>query len=69
MGAETLGAVILWLIVAAVVVVVAVYLLRWLYRRSTKEIAFVRTGFGGERSSSPAARSSFRCCTRSRPSA
>ena len=29
--------------------VIAVYLLRWLYRRSTKETAFVRTGFGGER--------------------
>jgi uncharacterized membrane protein YqiK len=30
-------------------VVIAVYLLRWLYRRSTKETAFVRTGFGGEK--------------------
>ncbi len=49
MGAETLGAVILWLIVLAVAVTIAVYLLRWLYRRSTKEIAFVRTGFGGEK--------------------
>ncbi len=49
MGMQILGAVILWLIVAAVAVVVAVYLLRWLYRRSTKETAFVRTGFGGER--------------------
>ena len=39
----------LWLIVVAVVVVIAVYLLRWLYRRSTKERAFVRTGFGGEK--------------------
>jgi uncharacterized membrane protein YqiK len=41
--------VILWLIVLAVVIVIAVYLLRWLYRRSTKETAFVRTGFGGEK--------------------
>jgi uncharacterized membrane protein YqiK len=49
MGAETLGAVILWLIVLVVAVVIAVYLLRWLYRRSTKEIAFVRTGLGGEK--------------------
>lgn len=49
MGAEFLGALILWLIVAAIVVVIAVYLLRWLYRRSTKEIAFVRTGLGGEK--------------------
>src|SRR5271156_4355294 len=49
MTAETVGSVILWLIVLAIVVVIAVYLLRWLYRRSTKETAFVRTGFGGEK--------------------
>ncbi len=49
MTAETIGSVILWLIVVAIVVVIAVYLLRWLYRRSTKETAFVRTGFGGEK--------------------
>ena len=49
MGNEIIGSIILWLIVIAVVVVVAVYLLRWLYRRSTKETAFVRTGFGGEK--------------------
>ena len=49
MSAETVGSVILWLIVLAIVVVIAVYLLRWLYRRSTKETAFVRTGLGGEK--------------------
>ena len=49
MAAETLGSLILWLIVLAVAVVIAVYLLRWLYQRSTKETAFVRTGFGGEK--------------------
>jgi uncharacterized membrane protein YqiK len=49
MSAETVGSVILWLIVLAIVVVIAVYLLRWLYRRSTKETAFVRTGMGGEK--------------------
>jgi uncharacterized membrane protein YqiK len=49
MGSEVLGQVILWLIIAAIFVVIAVYLLRWLYRRSTKEIALVRTGFGGEK--------------------
>jgi uncharacterized membrane protein YqiK len=48
-GTEFLGAAILWLIVLAVVVTIGVYLLRWLYRRSTKETAFVRTGFGGEK--------------------
>src|SRR5271166_528615 len=49
MSADTVGSVILWLIVLAIVVVIAVYLLRWLYRRSTKETAFVRTGLGGEK--------------------
>jgi uncharacterized membrane protein YqiK len=49
MAAETLGSVILWLVVLAVAIVIAVYLLRWLYQRSTKETAFVRTGFGGEK--------------------
>ncbi|WP_137388758.1 flotillin family protein [Rhodoligotrophos defluvii] len=49
MTTQTLGSVILWLIVIAVLTVIAVYLLRWLYRRSTKETAFVRTGFGGEK--------------------
>ena len=49
MSAETVGSVILWLIVLTIVVVIAVYLLRWLYRRSSKETAFVRTGLGGEK--------------------
>src|ERR1700723_4572518 len=49
MGAETFGSLILSLIVLAIIIVVACYLLRWLYQRSTKETAFVRTGFGGEK--------------------
>lgn len=49
MAAQALGALILWLLIAAIVIVVAVYVLRWLYRRSTKDTAFVRTGFGGEK--------------------
>src|SRR5215813_138913 len=49
MSANTLGEVLLWLIVIAVGIVIAVYVLRWLYRRSTKETAFVRTGFLGEK--------------------
>ena len=49
MAAQTLGELILWLIVLAIVVAIAVYLLRWLYRRSTKDTAFVRTGFLGEK--------------------
>ena len=46
---DSSGTVLLWLIVLAIVVVIAVYMLRWLYRRSTKETAFVRTGFLGEK--------------------
>ena len=43
------GAVILGLIVAAIVVVIAVWLMNWLYLRSSKERAFVRTGLGGQK--------------------
>jgi len=49
MSANTFGAVILWLIGIVIVIVAVVYILRWLYRRSTKETAFVRTGFLGEK--------------------
>ena len=49
MSGELFGQAILWLIVFAIVIAIAVYLLRWLYRRSTKETALVRTGFGGEK--------------------
>jgi len=49
MDTALVGTIILWLIVAIIVIVVGVYLLNWLYHRSTKEIAFVRTGFGGEK--------------------
>jgi uncharacterized membrane protein YqiK len=49
MSANTFGTVLLWLIGLAVIVVILVYILRWLYRRSTKETAFVRTGFLGEK--------------------
>src|SRR6185437_772039 len=49
MVAQSLGSLILWLIILAIAIVIAVYLLRWMYQRSTKETAFVRTGFGGEK--------------------
>lgn len=49
MAAQTFGDILLWLVIVAIVIVVGVYILRWLYRRSTKEIAFVRTGFLGEK--------------------
>ena len=40
---------ILGLIVAAIVVAIAVWLMHWLYLRSSKERAFVRTGLGGQK--------------------
>ena len=43
MSANTLGEVLLWLIGIAIGIVILVYILRWLYRRSTKETAFVRS--------------------------
>ncbi|MGQ9370144.1 flotillin family protein [Azospirillum sp. ST 5-10] len=46
---QAIGTVIVWLIAIAVVVAVVAYFLHHFYRRSTKEISFVRTGFGGQR--------------------
>ncbi len=43
------GRFILGLIVVAIVVAIAVWLLHWLYLRSSKERAFVRTGLGGQK--------------------
>jgi uncharacterized membrane protein YqiK len=47
-GAE-FGSFILALIFVAIVVAIAVWLLHWLYLRSSKERAFVRTGLGGQK--------------------
>lgn len=44
-GADIIAIIIL----AAIIIAVAVYLLHWLYRHSSKDLSFVRTGFGGER--------------------
>src|SRR5687767_155208 len=49
MNGSQFGTFILGLIVAAIVVAIAVWLLHWLYLRSSKERAFVRTGLGGQR--------------------
>src|ERR1700716_4658481 len=49
MSGIAVGELILWLIVALIVIVVAVYIVNWLYHRSSKEVSFVRTGFLGER--------------------
>src|SRR5205807_1204603 len=47
-GAQ-LGQVILALIAVAALVAIVAWLLNWLYLRSSKERAFVRTGFGGQK--------------------
>lgn len=49
MSGATLGWIVLAVIVIVAVIVGVVYLLNWLYLRSTKETAFVRTGLGGEK--------------------
>jgi uncharacterized membrane protein YqiK len=49
MSGSTIGTIIFVIIVAAILVAIGVWLMNWLYRRSSKEISFVRTGFGGQR--------------------
>ena len=49
MTGELIGQMVLWLIFAVIVVFILYWVMNWLYRRSTKEIAFVRTGFLGEK--------------------
>src|ERR1700679_2293601 len=49
MSGFLVGELILWLIVAVIAIVIIVYVVNWLYHRSSKEVAFVRTGFLGER--------------------
>src|SRR6476469_7178578 len=43
------GSFLLGLVVVAIVVAIAVWLLHWLYLRSSKERSFVRTGLGGQK--------------------
>ena len=49
MTGQLIGQLILWLIVAVIAIAIIYWVMRWLYKRSTKEIAFVRTGFLGEK--------------------
>ena len=49
MSGAQFGAFVLGLIVVAIVVAVVVALFHWLYLRSSKERAFVRTGMGGQK--------------------
>ena len=44
MTGQLIGSLILWLIAAVIVIAIVVYLVNWLYRRSSKEVSFVRTG-------------------------
>lgn len=41
--------IIAMIILLAIVIAVVVYLLHWLYRHSSKDLSFVRTGWGGEK--------------------
>src|ERR1700753_3286237 len=49
MSGFLVGQLILWLIVAIIAIGIVVYIVNWLYHRSSKEVSFVRTGFLGER--------------------
>ena len=49
MSGAQFGAFILGLIVVVIVVAIAIWLLHYLYLRSSKERAFVRTGLGGQK--------------------
>src|SRR4029079_18522540 len=49
MSGQVLGSVILAIVVIAIVIAAVAYIFHWLYRRSSKETAFVRTGLGGQR--------------------
>ena len=43
------GYIIAIIVLLAIVIAVVVYLLHWLYRHSSKDLSFVRTGWGGEK--------------------
>ena len=49
MTGQLIGQLILWLITAVIAIFILYWVMHWLYRRSTKEVAFVRTGFLGEK--------------------
>ena len=46
---SVMGATVLAIVIAVIVIVVAWILFWWLYRRASKETAFVRTGLGGQK--------------------
>ena len=49
MTGQLIGQLVIWLIIAVIVIAIIYWVMNRLYRRSTKEVAFVRTGFLGEK--------------------
>src|SRR5262245_17350896 len=49
MNGETFGLIVVYVVLLVAIVVAGVYLMNWLFRRSSKEVAFVRTGLGGQK--------------------
>ncbi len=49
MSWQVVGFIIVLIVIAVIVIAIGAWLLHWLYRRSSKETAFVRTGFGGQK--------------------
>jgi len=49
MSGETIGTIVVTIIILAIVIAIVVYFMNWLYRRSSQEVAFVRTGLGGQK--------------------
>jgi len=49
MSGQFIGQLILLIIPLVIIIAIIYWVMNWLYRRSTKEVAFVRTGFLGEK--------------------
>jgi uncharacterized membrane protein YqiK len=49
MSWQIVGSIVVLIVIAVIVIAIGAWLLHWLYRRSSKETAFVRTGFGGQK--------------------
>jgi uncharacterized membrane protein YqiK len=49
MSGETLGWIVFWVIVLAIAIAIGIWAMNRLYRRSSKETSFVRTGLGGQK--------------------
>ena len=49
MSGQSIAWIVGTIIVAALIIILIFYILSFLYRRSSKDVAFVRTGFGGQK--------------------